>query len=68
MDKSRNAIRSNVTAKVEQLIADGTTAMSLVNLLQITPTTGVTCAVPMYRGLFDEIAREVATKLKFRLY
>lgn len=65
---TNDAIRSNVTAKFKELIADGTIGMSINNLRQITPTNGVTCAVPMYKSLFESVAREVAKKLKFDLY
>lgn len=65
---TNDAITSNVTAKIKELIADGTIGMSINNLRQITPTNGVTCAVQMYRSLFKQVAMEVAKKLKFDLY
>ena len=65
---TNDAIRSNVTAKIKELIADGTSSMSITNLRQITPTNGVTCAVPMYRSLFKQVAMAVAKTLKFDLY
>lgn len=65
---TNDAIRSNITAKIKELIADGTSSMSITNLRQITPTNGVTCAVPMYRSLFKQVAMDVAKKLKFDLY
>lgn len=65
---TNEAIHSNVTAKIKELIADGTISMSITNLRQITPTNGVTCAVPMYRSLFKQVAMDVAKTLKFDLY
>ena len=68
MDHNRKAIRSNVTAKIRELMSAGTIGMSIANLRQITPTNGVTCAVPMYKSLFESVARECAKELKFDLY
>ena len=67
-NRNRTAIRSNVTAKIRELKADMLVGMSITNLRQITPTNGVTCAVPMYRSLFKQVAMDVAKKLKFDLY
>lgn len=68
MDKNHEAIKANITAKIKELKADGTVGMSLANLRQITPTKGVTCAIPMYPRLFETAARECAKELKFPVH
>ena len=68
MTRSEEAIKANVTKKIRELIDGGTVGMSLANLYQITPTQGVSCAVPLYRPMFERIAKEVATNMGFGLY
>lgn len=65
MNKNLTAIKHNIAAKIKELKAKGTVGMSLSNLRQITPTKGVTCAVPMYPRLFEQAAKECAKELKF---
>lgn len=59
------AIKKNIAAQIRKLKADGIVGMSIDNLRQITPTTGVTCAIPMYRPLFAQAAAEAAKELRF---
>ena len=68
MTRSEEAVKANVTKKIRELIDSGTVRMSLANLYQITPTQGVSCAVPLYRPMFERIAKEVATNMGFNLY
>lgn len=46
---------------------DGITGMSLANLKQITPTTGLTCPPAEYHRVFPEIAANVAYRLRFTI-
>jgi len=46
---------------------DGITGMSLANLKQITPTTGLTCPPAEYHRAFPEIATNVASRLRFTI-
>lgn len=68
MTRSEEAVKANVTKKIRELIDSGTVRMSLANLYQITPTQGVSCAIPLYRPMFERIAQEVAANMEFGLY
>lgn len=61
-------IRENVKKTVKALKRDGTTAMGLVNLFQITPTSGINCHPAMYRQTFDAVAPRAAKELHFPIY
>lgn len=68
MTRSEMAVKANVTKKIRELIDGGTVRMSVANLYQITPTQGVSCAIPLYRPIFERIAKEVAVDMGFNLY
>lgn len=59
------AIKTNIEAAIRQLRADGTVAMSMDNLRQVTPTTGVRLPVSTYPQVLASIASEVAKRMKF---
>lgn len=50
-------ITANILATVLKLKKDGTVGMSLDNLRQITPTTGITLTPIQYRDAFARIAK-----------
>lgn len=53
-------IEENIRRIVKSLRSDGTVGMSLANLYQITPTSGVMLSDREYRSEFERIARKVA--------
>ena len=46
---------------------DGITGMSLANLRQITPTTGLTCSVEEFDRMFPEVADSISRRLRFTI-
>jgi len=61
------AIKTNIETTIHQLRKDGTVAMSMDNLRQITPTTGVRLPVVTYPNVFASVASEVCKRMRFPL-
>ena len=58
-------LKANISKAITAAKRRGTTAMSLRNLLQVTPTTGLTISVSSYHADFERIARAVAAQRRF---
>ena len=68
MRTTEQVIKSHIGKTITKLKRVGTVAMSMANLFQVTPTTGVSCSVSQYRPLFETIAKEVSEKRGFPIY
>lgn len=55
----------NIGKAIKDLKKDGIRSMSMENLKQVTPTTGLTCLPGEYHRLFPEVAATVARRLRF---
>lgn len=55
-------IQRNIKSRIADCRKDGITGMGFKNLFAITPTTGVTCPVGMYRTLFEQAVKGLKTK------
>lgn len=66
--QNESNVRNNIASAICQCKRGGTTGMSVANLFQITPTTGLTCYPAIYRQEFSELARQVAKSMQFRFY
>ena len=60
-------LESNIRDAITDAKRDGITSMSLANLKQVTPTRGLTISVAEYHNTFDEVASQVAKRMRFRI-
>ncbi len=61
------AIEHNIRKAIRKAKSQGTTGMSMCNLFQVTPTTGVTVQPASYRPMFEDAARKIVASVKFDL-
>lgn len=60
-----NQLESDIRDAITAAKRDGITSMSLANLKQVTPTRGLRISVSEYHLTFDEVAIQVANRLRF---
>lgn len=69
MKTFKENLTSNIRTKIAQLKRSGTTAMSVANLLQVTPTPPVSQDAPYgpesYRALFELVVAETPAFKRF---
>jgi hypothetical protein len=60
-----NQLEKNITDAIKTAKRDGMTAISIANLKQVTSTRGLKISVAEYHNTFDEVAKQVAKRLRF---
>jgi hypothetical protein len=60
MEQSVKTLEKSIKATITEARKRGTTGMSFECLKQNTPTTGLTCSVPVYHKAFRVAASNVA--------
>ena len=69
MTEAVKTLEKNIRAAISKAKKAGTCGMSLACLKANTPTTGLTCSVPVYLAAFDAAAAKVAKSVRgFRIY
>ncbi len=68
MTTTAETLTRNIRQTIRKAKKAGTVGMSLANLKQITPTTGLTCDPGEYHREFPRIAAQVAARLSFPVY
>lgn len=67
MKTTTERLSENIAKAIRAAKRDGTVAMSLANLKQVTPTLGLNCTPSEYHQLFPEVADAVAKRLNFTI-
>ena len=60
-------LEKNITDAIKTAKRDGIVGMSMQNLKQVTRTSGLKISVSEYHLTFDEVAMQVARRLRFRI-
>jgi len=60
-------LKRNISVAIMVAVGEGTTAMSIANLKQVTSTAGLQISPAAYNNGFEEAAREVAAAENFRI-
>lgn len=68
MKPAYETLSENIRETIRKARAAGTVGMSLRNLKQITPTSGLRCDVSTYHRTFPVAADDVAKEMQFNLF
>ena len=61
-------LEKSIAKTIRQWKREGTTGASFACLKQCVPTTGLTCTPYAFHSTFNQIAAEVAKRLRFSVY
>ena len=62
-----NQLEKNITDAIKTAKRDGVVGMSMQNLKQVTRTSSLKISVSEYHNTFDEVASQVAKRMRFRI-
>ena len=65
LDFTENSIRENLVATITRLQREQVTSMNMDDLFRVTPTHGVMFPVPVYRRMFERIAKKICLQRAF---
>lgn len=68
MTTTEKTLTQNIRSTITKAKRRGVVGMSLANLKQCTPTTGLTCPPGEYHREFPRVAAQVAARLSFPVY
>ena len=60
-----NQLEKNIADAIKTAKRNGVVGMSMQNLKQVTRTSGLKISVSEYHNTFDEVAKQVAKRLRF---